>query len=106
MVAGPPSASRGKSDTTLQRFAIETLPRQGLITDYNGSQLVVRRQHSENRRPIHSGTMRYNPLLRNRKVIIGCRTFHDLLMSPLLIQEYLAHRTGEFGQGLHPPYDG
>ena len=74
------SASRGKSDTTLQRFAIETLPRQGLTTDYNGLQLVVRRQHSENGRLIYSGTMRYNTLLRNHEVIIGCRTFHDLLM--------------------------
>ena len=27
--------------------------------------------------------MRYNPLLRNHKVIIGCRTFHDLLMGTL-----------------------
>ena len=43
-------------------------------------QLVVRCQHSENRRPIHSGTIRYNPLLRDRTVVIGCRTFHNLLM--------------------------
>ena len=63
----------GPHNVTLQRFAVETHPRQGLITDYNGLQLVVRRQHS--------GTMCYNPLLRNRKVIIGCRTFHDLLMA-------------------------
>ena len=76
----PSSASRGKSDTTLQRFAIEKLPRHGPIMDYNELQLVVRCQHSENGRPAHPGTTRSNPLLRNHRVIIGCRTFHDFLM--------------------------
>ena len=53
-----------KSWKTMKRFAIKTLPRQGVITDYNGLQLVVRYQHSENGRPIYSGTTHYNSLSR------------------------------------------
>ena len=78
----PPSANRRKSYITLQRLAIEVLPRQGLIRAYNGLQLIVRYQCSENGRLIYSGIMHYNPQLMNPTVIIGYRIFHDLRMSP------------------------
>ena len=76
------SSSRyiNKSWKTMQHSAIETLPRQGFIMDYNGLQLIVWYQHSESGRPVCSGTMRYNLQPRNHRVIIGCRTFHDLLV--------------------------
>ena len=56
------SASRGKSDITLQRLVIEALPRRGLITGYNGLQLVVCYRNSKNGRLICFGTTRYNAL--------------------------------------------
>jgi hypothetical protein len=36
------SASRGKSDMTLQCPVIEELPRQGIIMDYNGLHVATR----------------------------------------------------------------
>ena len=76
-----PSASRGKPCSTFQ--STQTLPRQGLITGYHGLKLVVC-QHSENGRPIYSGTIPHNPQPGNHRVIIGCRTFHEFLMYPSL----------------------
>ena len=43
-------------------LVIEVFSRQGLITDYNGLQLVVRYRCSENGRPTYSGISRYNAL--------------------------------------------
>ena len=64
----------------MQCYAIEMLPLQGLITACDELQLTAHYQHSENGRLIYSGATRYNPQLRNHRVIIGCRTFRDLLM--------------------------
>ena len=64
----------------MQCYAIEMLPLQGLITACDELQLTAHYQHSENGRLIYSGATRYNPQPRNHRVIIGCRTFRDLLM--------------------------
>ena len=53
---------RGKSDITLQRLVVDALPRQGLITGYNGLQLVICYQNSKNGRLIYFSIMRYDAL--------------------------------------------